>query len=46
VATQYRWDIETFLGQTCLKAGLPKDAWKERNAQVSAFTALIIEERI
>ena len=46
VATQYRWDMGTFLEQTCLKAGLQKDAWKGQATQVSAFTALIIEEQI
>jgi uncharacterized protein len=44
VATQYGWDIKTFLEQTCLKAGLRKNAWKD--AQVSGFTALIIEEQL
>ncbi len=28
VAIEWRWDRETFLGQTCVKAGLPRDAWK------------------
>src|SRR5258706_11311508 len=28
VAIDWRWDAETFLGQTCHKAGLPNDAWK------------------
>jgi AmmeMemoRadiSam system protein A len=46
VAIQYQWDIETFLEQTCLKAGLPKYAWKEPGTLVSAFSALIIEESI
>jgi AmmeMemoRadiSam system protein A len=45
VATQYGWDIKTFLEQTCLKAGLRKNAWIESDAQVSGFTALIIEEQ-
>lgn len=45
VAVQYRWDIETFLGQTCLKAGLPKNGWKSAEAEVMAFTALIIGEK-
>jgi AmmeMemoRadiSam system protein A len=44
VATQYGWDMETFLAQTCVKAGLRKSAWKESEAKVSSFTALIIEE--
>ena len=28
VATEWGWDAETFLAQTCHKAGLPQDAWK------------------
>jgi AmmeMemoRadiSam system protein A len=27
VATEWGWDRETFVRQTCLKAGLPADAW-------------------
>lgn len=46
VATQYGWDIKTFLEQTCLKAGLQKHAWKESGVRVSGFTALIIEEQV
>ena len=45
VATQYGWDSKTFLEQTCLKAGLRKNAWKDSDVQVSGFTALIIEEQ-
>ena len=44
VATEYGWDMETFLGATCAKAGLPKDAWKSPATKISSFTALIIEE--
>jgi AmmeMemoRadiSam system protein A len=28
VAVEWKWDRETFLAQTCHKAGLPRDAWK------------------
>ena len=45
VATQYRWTIQTFLEQTCVKAGLRKHAWKESDSEVSTFTALIIKEQ-
>jgi AmmeMemoRadiSam system protein A len=45
VATQYGWDMETFLSQTCVKAGLRKSAWQEPGAKVSSFTALILEEK-
>jgi AmmeMemoRadiSam system protein A len=46
VATQYGWDVKTFLEQTCVKAGLRKHAWKESGVRVSGFTALIIEEEV
>ncbi len=44
VATRYNWDVETFLQQTCIKAGLKKNAWKSATTEISSFTALIIEE--
>jgi len=45
VATQYGWDMATFLRQTCVKAGLPENAWKWPETKVMGFTALIIEEK-
>jgi len=45
VAIQYGWDMETFLCQTCLKAGLPKNGWKWPETKIMGFTALIIEEK-
>jgi AmmeMemoRadiSam system protein A len=44
VATQYGWDRETFLDQTCLMAGLPKDAWKDPSTVVEEFTADVFSE--
>jgi len=38
VATELRWDRETFLRQACLKAGLPGDAWRH-GAEIQVFTA-------
>lgn len=40
VPVEHDWNRETFLAQTCLKAGLPPDAW-ERGATLQAFTAEI-----
>jgi AmmeMemoRadiSam system protein A len=40
VATEYGWDAETFVSHTCLKAGLPADAWR-RGARVLVFEALV-----
>jgi uncharacterized protein len=38
VATEWGWDAEQFLCQTCYKAGLPLDAW-QRGALVYRFAA-------
>ena len=38
VPVEHNWDRETFLAQTCHKAGLPLDAW-QRSATIEAFTA-------
>ena len=44
VAAQYHWDRLTFLGQTCNKAGLPPDAWKEPHTRIYTFRAEIFAE--
>ncbi len=38
VPVEHGWGRETFLEQTCHKAGLPLDAWR-KNATLEAFTA-------
>lgn len=38
VPVEHAWDRETFLEQTCRKAGLPLDAWRKA-ATLEAFTA-------
>jgi uncharacterized protein len=43
VATEWGWDVEQFLRQTCLKAGLDADAW-QRGARISRFEAEVIAE--
>jgi len=35
------WDRETFLSETCIKAGLPADAWKNPQTTLEVFTAEI-----
>lgn len=40
VAPEWGWDRETFLSQTCRKAGLPPDAWR-RGAIVHRFEAIV-----
>jgi uncharacterized protein (TIGR00296 family) len=44
VASEWGWDRETLLAQTCRKAGLPPDAWKH-GAEIYKFQAEIFSER-
>jgi len=39
VATEYKWDRETFLQETCYKAGLPLDSWKDKETEIYIFSA-------
>lgn len=39
VALENGWDAATFLERTCLKAGLPPDAWSAPDALVELFAA-------
>jgi AmmeMemoRadiSam system protein A len=43
VATEQRWDRDTFLTYTCLKAGLPRDAWR-KGANIEKFEAEVFGE--
>ncbi|MEW5768338.1 MAG: AmmeMemoRadiSam system protein B [bacterium] len=45
VATEYNWDRETFLEHTCLKAGLPKDSWKDKGVEIYTFMAQVLGEK-
>jgi uncharacterized protein len=44
VATERGWNAEVFLAHTCLKAGLPEDAWR-RGARILVFEAQVFSER-
>lgn len=41
VATEWGWDRETFLDQTCVKAGLPKGTWRKPKTEIWWFEAVI-----
>ena len=45
VPTEYGWDRDTFLEQLCYKAGLPKGAWREPDAELFAFEGAVFNER-
>ena len=44
VAVEWKWDREAFASHTCVKAGLPKDAWKT-GARLYKFEADVFGER-
>ena len=44
VATHYMWDRDTFLSQTCRKAGLPESAWRDPQSLVQIFSAEVFSE--
>ncbi len=41
VATEHGWDRATFLKQTCVKAGLPTNAWEADDAEIYVFSAQV-----
>ena len=43
VATEYGWDRDQFLQHTCVKAGLPQDAW-EGECDIYIFSAQVFGE--
>jgi AmmeMemoRadiSam system protein A len=44
VALEHQWDAERFLEETCVKAGLERDAWRHTETRIQAFTAEIFSE--
>lgn len=44
VPVEQHWDRPTFLEQTCVKAGMPRDCWKDDDTDIFRFTALVFGE--
>lgn len=44
VAEEYNWNRMQFLEHTCMKAGLPVDAWKDSDTEISVFSAEVFGE--
>lgn len=44
VAREHHWDSITFLEETCIKAGLPPDSWRDSETAVYVFSARVIGE--
>jgi len=45
VPVEQHWDRETFLAQTCHKAGLKPDCWKDAESDLFRFTAEVFHEK-
>ncbi|MGC8797228.1 MAG: AmmeMemoRadiSam system protein B [candidate division WOR-3 bacterium] len=45
VPVEQGWDRRQFLEWTCRKAGLPSDAWQDKNAELYVFTGEVFGER-
>lgn len=44
VPVELGWDRERFLSEACVKAGLPRDAWRDPETGIEVFTAEIVSE--
>ena len=44
VAPEQHWDRKTFLDETAMKAGLPAKAWRDKDADLFVFTAVVFGE--
>jgi AMMECR1 domain-containing protein len=45
VATERNWSGQRLLEETCVKAGLPHDAWRDPETQVFGFTAEVFSQK-
>ncbi len=41
VPVEQKWDRQTFLEETCVKAGMPRECWKDENTDIFKFTAVV-----
>ncbi len=46
VAVEYGWNVQEFLEETCYKAGLEHDAWKNPSTEKYIYSAEIISEKV
>lgn len=45
VPIEWNWDKEEFISHTCIKAGLPPDAWiKEKDIKIFRFSGQVFSE--
>ena len=46
VPVEWKWEKEEFLENTCVKAGLAKNAWREPNCKVFKFSGEVFGEKL
>lgn len=44
VPVEQKWDRQTFLEQTCAKAGMHSGCWREEDTDIFSFTAVVFGE--
>jgi AmmeMemoRadiSam system protein B/AmmeMemoRadiSam system protein A len=44
VPVEQHWDRATFLEETCRKAGMEPDCWRDENTDIFSFTAVVFHE--
>jgi hypothetical protein len=44
VPVEQQWNRQTFLEETCAKAGMPSGCWKDENTDIFMFTAVVFGE--
>ncbi|MFH0831327.1 MAG: TIGR00296 family protein [archaeon] len=45
VAVEWKWDSEEFIKQTCIKAGLHPEAWRNPQCRIYTFQAQVFSEK-
>ena len=45
VPVEQKWDRQTFLEQTCRKAGMNANCWKDEDTDIFSFTAVVFHEK-
>lgn len=45
VPVEEKWNVEEFLQYTCIKAGLPPNAWLDERTKIYSFTARVFKEQ-
>ncbi len=44
VAIEYKWDRQTFLENTCIKASMSPDCWKDQKTEIYIFSGEVFDE--